>query len=68
MSSNPELQLLCQRLVANEFETLHDAEQALEQFEKLTTPAAVLELIERKQVATVTTHEMRPLEIIARNK
>jgi len=45
MSNNAELQLLCQRLVANEFETVHDAQQALEQFEKLTTPAAVLELI-----------------------
>lgn len=45
MSNNAELQLLCQKLVANEFETIHDAEQALEQFEKLTTPELVLNLL-----------------------
>lgn len=68
MSNNEMLKLLCLRLVGNEFETVHDAEQALEQFEKLTTPAAVLELIEIAQKATVASHERRPLEIIARNK
>lgn len=45
MSNNEMLKLLCQRLVANEYETVHDAEQALEQFEQLTTPGLVLRLL-----------------------
>jgi hypothetical protein len=36
---------LCEALVIQRFESVHDAEQALEQFEKLTTPAAVLDLL-----------------------
>lgn len=52
MPNNEMLMLLCQRLIANQFGHIHDAEQALEQFEQLTTPAAVLEMlvkIERPQ-------------------
>jgi hypothetical protein len=45
MPNNETLMLLCQRLVDNQFDTIHDAEQALEQFELLTTPGAVLGLI-----------------------
>ncbi|RYG55170.1 MAG: hypothetical protein EON56_06065 [Alphaproteobacteria bacterium] len=45
MGSDNELMVLCQALVARRFESVHDAEKALERFEKLTTPAAVLDLI-----------------------
>lgn len=45
MSNNQILKQLCQQLVANQFETIHDAEQALEQFEDLATPGAVLALL-----------------------
>ena len=45
MSRNSELKALCQQLVANQFEHVHDAEQALEQFEDLATPGAVLALL-----------------------
>lgn len=44
MSNNQILKLLCQRLVDNQFDHIHDAEQALEQFEDLATPGAVLGL------------------------
>ncbi|TDV54604.1 hypothetical protein EC919_104343 [Pseudomonas graminis] len=36
---------LCEALVSQQFESVHDAEQALEKFEHLTTPAAVLSLL-----------------------
>lgn len=52
MPSSEMLKLLCQLLVANQFDHIHDAERALEQFEQLATPAAVLEMltkIERAQ-------------------
>lgn len=45
MASDNELRLLCQALVDRQFESVHDAEQALEQFENLTTPAAVLGIL-----------------------
>ncbi|MCF7558874.1 hypothetical protein [Pseudomonas petrae] len=44
MSCDSELKVLCQ-VVGQRFESVHDAEQALEQFEQLTTPAVALELI-----------------------
>lgn len=46
MSNNTKLKILCQWLAAQEFDSIHAAELALEQFEKLTTPAIVLGLIE----------------------
>jgi hypothetical protein len=45
MSNNTKLKILCQRLTAQQFESIHAAEVALEQFEKLTTPAMVLGLL-----------------------
>ncbi|HEX8596732.1 MAG TPA: hypothetical protein VF682_26135 [Pseudomonas sp.] len=45
MSNNTKLKILCQRLAAQEFDSIHDAELALDQFEKLTTPAMVLGLL-----------------------
>ncbi|KFE51100.1 hypothetical protein [Pseudomonas syringae] len=45
MSNNTKLKILCQRLAAQEFDSIHAAEMALEQFEKLTTPAMVLGLL-----------------------
>jgi len=54
MSRNSELKALCQQLVANQFEHVHDAEQALEQFEDLATPGAVLELIQGSNHKTVS--------------
>ncbi|WP_341520745.1 hypothetical protein AABC73_20695 [Pseudomonas sp. G.S.17] len=46
MSNNHKLKILCQRLTEQQFCSVHDAELALEKFEKLTTPAIVLGLIE----------------------
>ena len=46
MTNNAELKLLCESLVANEFVLIHDAEQALELFERLTTPGLVLGLLD----------------------
>jgi hypothetical protein len=63
MSSNEALKLLCQRLVANQFDHIHDAEQALEQFEQLTTPTMVLSLLEK----VAPRHEMQAAENVARS-
>lgn len=46
MSNNHKLKILCQRLTEQQFCSIHDAELALEKFEKMTTPAIVLGLIE----------------------
>lgn len=58
MSNNQILMQLCQRVIDNQFDHLHDAEQALEQFEQLTTPGAVLGLFNEieRQEAFATFH------------
>lgn len=38
---------LCEALVSQQFESVHDAEQALKKFEELTTPARVLEILDQ---------------------
>lgn len=62
MCNSETLKLLCQRLVANQFDHVHDAEQALEQFEQLTTPAMVLSMI----VLAMPRHETPTGENVAR--
>lgn len=45
MNELTKLRDLCVGLVGQRFVTVHDAEQALEQFERLTTPRLVLSLL-----------------------
>lgn len=42
MSRDNDLKTLCHALVGQKFESVHDAEQAFEQFESMTTPDVVL--------------------------
>ncbi len=42
MSNNQKLKLLCQRLTEQQFCSIHDAELALEKFEKLTVNTPLL--------------------------
>ncbi|MCF7540621.1 hypothetical protein [Pseudomonas petrae] len=51
MSCDNELKVLCQALVAQQFESVHDAERALERFEELTTPAMVLAILDQLEQA-----------------
>ncbi len=38
---------LCEALVNQQFESVHDAEQALKEFEEQTTPARVLTILDQ---------------------
>ena len=45
MACDSELKSLCEDLVAQRFGSVHDAQQALERFEHLTTPSTVLAIV-----------------------
>ncbi|TDV44432.1 hypothetical protein EC919_114104 [Pseudomonas graminis] len=70
MTYDNELKLLTLALVRQRFESIHDAELALERFERLTTPAAVQELIAESETLRglyqmhkeTETREMRDLK------
>lgn len=42
---------LCEALVSQRFDSVHDAEQALKKFEELTTPARVLTILNQLEMA-----------------
>lgn len=42
---------LCEALVSQQFDSVHDAEQALKEFEELTTPARVLAILDQVEKA-----------------
>ncbi|MCF7537564.1 hypothetical protein [Pseudomonas petrae] len=44
------LEDLCEALASQQFESVHDAEQALKKFEELTTPARVLTILDQLEM------------------
>ncbi|MGA3682494.1 hypothetical protein [Pseudomonas graminis] len=42
---------LCEALVSQRFDSVHDAEHALDKFEELTTPARVLVILDQLEMA-----------------
>ncbi|WP_167355795.1 hypothetical protein [Pseudomonas graminis] len=51
MNELTNLRDLCEALVSQRFQSVHDAEQALKKFEELTTPARVLAILDQLEKA-----------------